>query len=93
MFLKTFLAAGLSSGLDVDEDEACWNDEERAACRFEVLICGVCPCRCCEYGACAAIGDGCGWRCRCNCWISVKLLSTIPSSGWLLCTMTLLLVA
>lgn len=44
--------------------------------------------RCVPITADAVLRLGC-----CNCCISERLVRDTPSSGWLLCTMTLLLVA
>lgn len=106
MLRPTDFLNGDKIGLEADEDEACWtNDGVRVDGQDSVEIC--CPCKCkCECEWCnfdwvademelalgAAADDtaiACEWDKLCRSEIFVKVA---PSSGWLLWTITLLLV-
>lgn len=92
---------GDNIGLDADDDDACW----RCAPKWPGVWCKCDWCNECNFvwdadgGAIDEIdalpkpdANKCGaWWC--NWWISERLVKETPSSGWLLCTITLLLVA
>lgn len=104
LFRPSNFPGGDKIGLDADDDDACWMmDGVRVAPK-----CGGVCCACkCDW--CNECNFGCDiepvlrpdteapgawwWWWWCNWWISERLVKETPSSGWLLCTITLLLVA
>lgn len=100
LFRPTIFPGGDKTGLEADDEDACWNDDGvRADGKCGNAGVGwICECEWCDFNwatdeiepAPRPTDAVCEW---CKLWISERLVREAPSSDWLLWTITLLLVA